>query len=76
MKQKSSAVAVLGLPVWGATGVAMILGRGHRIGTTKGLQPPNMNFWALSHNWTVHGSQLHILITALFEFLRFNLNLI
>jgi len=46
-------VAVLGLTVWGASGVAMVLGReGHRIGTTKGLQPPNMNVWASSHNWT------------------------
>jgi len=41
-----AAVAVLGLPVWRVwgSGVAMILGRGPRIRTTKGLQPPNINF--------------------------------
>jgi len=67
---------VLGLPVWGTVGWSWFWVGGHRIGTPKGFQPPNVNFWASSHNWTVHGSQIHILITALFEFLRFNLNLI
>ena len=42
---------------------------GHGIGTTKGLQSPDMNFWASSQNGTVHGSQQNILITAIYCFL-------